>query len=151
MAQSSSIEWTEATWNPTTGCTKVSHGCTNCYAERMAFRLKAMGQPRYKDGFKLTLQDDVVDLPLRWKKPRVIFVNSMSGDTFKVRGTFSRLGSNGSMTTKFTLPSHTNSKTVRFLKSSDRRGSAYSSPPPQSKQTFASSTVSKSSGVFPRL
>lgn len=78
MAQSSSIEWTEATWNPTTGCTKVSHGCTNCYAERMAFRLKAMGQPRYKDGFKLTLQDDVVDLPLRWKKPRVIFVNSMS-------------------------------------------------------------------------
>ena len=78
MAQSSSIEWTEATWNPTTGCTKVSHGCTNCYAERMSFRLKAMGQPRYKDGFKLTLQDDVVDLPLKWKKPRVIFVNSMS-------------------------------------------------------------------------
>ena len=78
MAQSSSIEWTEATWNPTTGCTKVSHGCTNCYAERMAFRLQAMGQPRYKDGFKLTLQDDIVDLPLRWKKPRVIFVNSMS-------------------------------------------------------------------------
>lgn len=78
MAQNSSIEWTEATWNPTTGCTKVSHGCTNCYAERMAFRLKAMGQPRYKDGFKLTLQNDVVELPLKWKKPRVIFVNSMS-------------------------------------------------------------------------
>lgn len=78
MAQSSSIEWTEATWNPTTGCTKVSQGCTNCYAERMSFRLKAMGQPRYKDGFKLTLQNDVVDLPLKWKKPRVIFVNSMS-------------------------------------------------------------------------
>lgn len=78
MAQRSSIEWTEATWNPTTGCTKVSEGCRFCYAERMAGRLKAMGQPRYRDGFELTLQDDVVDLPLKWKKPRVIFVNSMS-------------------------------------------------------------------------
>jgi protein gp37 len=78
MAQRSSIEWTEATWNPTTGCTKVSHGCTNCYAEKMANRLRAMGQERYRDGFKLTLQDDVVRLPLQWKKPRVIFVNSMS-------------------------------------------------------------------------
>ncbi len=78
MAQNSSIEWTEATWNPTTGCTKVSPGCANCYAERMAYRLKAMEQPRYRDGFKLTLQDDVVGLPLKWKKPRLIFVNSMS-------------------------------------------------------------------------
>ena len=78
MAQNSSIEWTEATWNPTTGCTKVSPGCANCYAERMANRLKAMKQPRYATGFKLALQEDIVELPLRWKKPRVIFVNSMS-------------------------------------------------------------------------
>ncbi len=78
MAQSSSIEWTEATWNPVTGCTKISPGCKFCYAERMAHRLEAMGQPRYADGFRLTLQPDLVDLPLKWKSPRVIFVNSMS-------------------------------------------------------------------------
>jgi protein gp37 len=78
VAENSSIEWTEATWNPTTGCTKISPGCTHCYAERMAIRLRAMGQKRYRDGFKLTLQDDVVELPLKWKRPRLIFVNSMS-------------------------------------------------------------------------
>ena len=78
MATISSIEWTEATWNPVTGCTKISPGCKHCYAERMARRLKAMGVERYRDGFKVTLQPDLVDLPLRWKKPRVIFVNSMS-------------------------------------------------------------------------
>lgn len=78
MALGSSIEWTEATWNPVTGCTKISPGCKHCYAERMARRLKAMGQARYINGFKVTLQDDVVDLPLRWKLPRIIFVNSMS-------------------------------------------------------------------------
>jgi protein gp37 len=78
MAQASSIEWTEATWNPVTGCTKVSPGCANCYAERMAKRLKAMGQPRYRNGFKLTLQPDVLEVPLRWKRPRMVFVNSMS-------------------------------------------------------------------------
>ena len=78
MANGSKIEWTEATWNPVTGCTKVSPGCKNCYAERMSKRLKAMGLPQYRNGFALTLQHDVVDLPLRWKKPRVIFVNSMS-------------------------------------------------------------------------
>lgn len=78
MAQSSKIEWTEATWNPVTGCTKVSPGCKFCYADRMARRLQAMGQSRYRDGFALTLQPDLVDLPLRWKKPRTIFVNSMS-------------------------------------------------------------------------
>jgi protein gp37 len=83
MAQSSSIEWTEATWNPVTGCTKVSPGCKFCYAERMAKRLQAMGQERYRDGFSLTLQNDLVELPLRWKAPRVIFVNSMS-DLFHV-------------------------------------------------------------------
>lgn len=78
MAQISSIEWTEATWNPTTGCTKISPGCANCYAERMAKRLKAMGQPRYANAFDLTLQEDLIERPLSWKKPRVIFVNSMS-------------------------------------------------------------------------
>lgn len=78
MAQLSSIEWTEATWNPVTGCSKVSPGCKNCYAERMAARLQAMGSPRYQNGFKVTLQEDLVELPLEWKQPRVIFVNSMS-------------------------------------------------------------------------
>ncbi len=78
MAQASSIEWTEATWNPVTGCTKISPGCKHCYAERMAERLQAMGQPHYRDGFELTLQPDVLELPLRWKTPRMIFVNSMS-------------------------------------------------------------------------
>jgi protein gp37 len=77
MAQSS-IEWTESTWNPVLGCDKVSPGCKYCYAERMAKRLQGMGQPRYKDGFKLTLHEDVLDLPLSWKKPQRIFVNSMS-------------------------------------------------------------------------
>ena len=78
MSNGSKIEWTEATWNPVTGCTKVSPGCKNCYAERMSKRLKAMGVSQYRNGFALTLQDDVVELPLRWKKPRIIFVNSMS-------------------------------------------------------------------------
>ncbi len=78
MAQLSSIEWTDATWNPVTGCTKISPGCKHCYAERMAKRLQAMGQPRYVDGFKLNLQHDIVLQPLSWKKPRLVFVNSMS-------------------------------------------------------------------------
>lgn len=78
MAQTTSIEWTEATWNPVTGCTKVSPGCKHCYAERMARRLQAMGQPRYADGFRVSLQRDLVGVPLRWRKPRRIFVNSMS-------------------------------------------------------------------------
>ncbi len=74
----SKIEWTESSWNPLTGCTKISPGCKNCYAERMAIRLKAMGQKNYRNGFKLTLHPHVLDLPLRWKKPQFIFVNSMS-------------------------------------------------------------------------
>ena len=78
MAQQSSIEWTESTWNPVTGCSKISPGCKNCYAERMAKRLKAMGSARYRNGFKVTLQEDIIELPLEWKQPRVIFVNSMS-------------------------------------------------------------------------
>ena len=78
MALSSSIEWTESTWNPLTGCTKVSPGCANCYAERMALRLKAMGNPNYANGFNLTMHENILALPLRWGKPQTIFVNSMS-------------------------------------------------------------------------
>jgi len=78
MAGKSAIEWTGSTWNPVTGCTKISSGCENCYAERMAKRLQAMGQPNYKNGFKLTLHPHIADLPLLWKKPQMIFVNSMS-------------------------------------------------------------------------
>jgi protein gp37 len=78
MALGSGIEWTESTWNPVTGCNKISPGCKYCYAERMAERLQAMGQPNYKDGFRLTLQPHMLELPLQWKKPQTIFVNSMS-------------------------------------------------------------------------
>ena len=78
MAEKSSIEWTESTWNPVTGCTNISPGCTNCYAERMAKRLKAMGQSNYKNGFKVTTHEHALNLPLTWKKPQTIFVNSMS-------------------------------------------------------------------------
>lgn len=78
MAQGSSIEWTEATWNPVTGCSKVSPGCKHCYAERMAARLKAIGQPNYRNGFALTLQPHMLELPLRWKRSLIVFVNSMS-------------------------------------------------------------------------
>ncbi len=78
MAQSSGIEWTDSTWNPVTGCTKISPGCKHCYAERMAIRLAGMDQPRYRNGFEVTLQSDLIALPLQWRRPRVIFVNSMS-------------------------------------------------------------------------
>ena len=78
MASKSTIEWTDTTWNPVTGCTKISPGCKNCYAHRMARRLYAMGQARYRNNFAVTLQPDVLDQPLRWNQPRKIFVNSMS-------------------------------------------------------------------------
>lgn len=78
MGIRSAIEWTESTWNPVTGCTKISPGCKHCYAERMAVRLKAMGQPNYANGFQLTLQPHALEAPLSWKKPQKIFVNSMS-------------------------------------------------------------------------
>ena len=78
MSDQTGIEWTDATWNPVTGCSKVSPGCKNCYAERLAFRLRAMGNPRYRNGFAVTLQPDQLTLPLRWRQPRRIFVNSMS-------------------------------------------------------------------------
>ncbi len=78
MAQASSIEWTQNSWNPVTGCTKVSPGCKHCYAERMSRRLRAMGLPQYRNGFRVTLQPDALEIPLKWKKPSTIFVNSMS-------------------------------------------------------------------------
>jgi protein gp37 len=78
MAQNSKIEWTESTWNPVTGCSKISVGCRNCYAERMALRLKAAGSPNYVNGFRVTLHPHVLEIPLHWKQPRTIFVNSMS-------------------------------------------------------------------------
>ncbi len=78
MAANSAIGWTEATWNPVTGCTKISLGCQNCYAERMAHRLQAMGQSNYTAGFKVRTHENALSLPLTWKKSRTIFVNSMS-------------------------------------------------------------------------
>src|SRR5659263_711616 len=78
MATNSSIEWTQATWNPVTGCTKASPGCRHCYAERMARRLQAMGQRNYVNGFKPAVHEHALSLPLHWKKPRAVFVNSMS-------------------------------------------------------------------------
>ena len=74
----SAIEWTESTWNPLTGCSKISPGCKHCYAERMAKRLQAMGLEKYRNGFKLSLHPDVLEEPLQWMKPQMIFVNSMS-------------------------------------------------------------------------
>lgn len=78
MGDKSAIEWTNATWNPSTGCSKVSPGCKNCYAESFALRLKRMGNPKYKKGFQFVLHEDALDIPLKWKTPKKIFVNSMS-------------------------------------------------------------------------
>lgn len=78
MMATTKIEWTDAVWNPVTGCSKISEGCRNCYAERMARRLKAMGAKRYQNGFQVTLHPDLLDAPLKWRKPKKIFVNSMS-------------------------------------------------------------------------
>lgn len=88
MASVSAIEWTDSTWNPVTGCSKISPGCKNCYAERMAKRLKAMGQLNYVNGFELAMHEEVLDQPLRWKKQQNIFVNSMS-DLFHEKVPFS--------------------------------------------------------------
>jgi protein gp37 len=78
MSEISPIEWTESTWNPVTGCTQISIGCKNCYAMRMAKRLQAMGNANYINGFDITLHENMLSRPLNWKKPRLIFVNSMS-------------------------------------------------------------------------
>ena len=78
MAGLTKIEWTEATWNPVTGCDKISPGCKNCYAERLALRLRAAGTTQYQNGFLLTLHPKTLEIPISWKKPKVIFVNSMS-------------------------------------------------------------------------
>ncbi len=84
MGAASAIEWTDATWNPVTGCDKVSPGCKHCYAERFSTRLQAMGHPRYANGNRVSLHWDMVETPLHWRKPRLIFVNSMS-DLFHER------------------------------------------------------------------
>lgn len=78
MGDHSLIEWTQATWNPVTGCSKVSPGCKHCYAERFAARLMAAGHPKYANGFRVTLHPEILALPLQWSRPRMIFVNSMS-------------------------------------------------------------------------
>ncbi|MBI3259249.1 MAG: phage Gp37/Gp68 family protein [Ignavibacteriae bacterium] len=78
MSEKSGIEWTHATWNPTTGCTKVSPGCLNCYAEKLSYRLYRMGVEKYKNNFKLTIHEDSLEIPLKWQEPKLIFVNSMS-------------------------------------------------------------------------
>jgi protein gp37 len=87
MGDRTRIEWTDATWNPVTGCTKVSSGCDNCYALTLAKRLKAMGQPKYQEdgdprtsgpGFAPSVHEDAVETPYTWKAPRRVFVNSMS-------------------------------------------------------------------------
>ena len=78
MAAHSAIEWTQATWNPVTGCTKISQGCKRCYAERLSTRLRAMGVNKYRSGFSVTLHRAVLGDPVRWRKPRLVFVNSMS-------------------------------------------------------------------------
>lgn len=78
MSTHSAIEWTEVTWNPVTGCTKISHGCKHCYAERMAQRLRAMSVAKYSAGFSVTVHEAALGEPLRWRKPRLVFVNSMS-------------------------------------------------------------------------
>ena len=84
MGDKSGIEWTDATWNPVTGCTKVSAGCDHCYAETLALRLRKMGNPKYRNGFEVTMHPGALTIPLRWREPRRIFVNSMS-DLFHAR------------------------------------------------------------------
>ena len=84
MSAQTKIEWTESSWNPITGCSKISEGCKNCYAERLSRRLTAMHNPRYVNGFAVTIHEDLLELPKQWKKPRKIFVNSMS-DVFHER------------------------------------------------------------------
>ena len=78
MASRSAIEWTEITWNPVTGCTKISHGCKHCYAERMSRRLQAMGTHKYREGFKVTIHPRTLEEPPKWHRPHLVFVNSMS-------------------------------------------------------------------------
>lgn len=78
MSTNSKIEWTESTWNPVTGCTKISEGCQHCYAERLTVRLQAMGNPKYTEGFRVVLHPESLEDPIKWKKPSMIFVNSMS-------------------------------------------------------------------------
>src|SRR5262245_11536516 len=104
MATVSRIEWTEMTWNPVTGCVKVSQGCKHCYPERLAKRLHAMGARRYRNGFKMTLHEDLVELLRKWRQPRLIFVNSMS-DLFQTTVPFGFI--NRVFATMADCPQHT--------------------------------------------
>ncbi|MBQ4493537.1 MAG: DUF5131 family protein, partial [Elusimicrobiaceae bacterium] len=78
MARNSRISWTSATWNPVTGCSKISLGCQNCYAHKMALYLQSIGSAHYQKGFEVALHDDILKIPLKWKSPKLIFANSMS-------------------------------------------------------------------------
>jgi protein gp37 len=103
MARKSKIEWTESTWNPVTGCTKISIGCRNCYAERFALRLKAAGSRNYTNGFRVTLHPHLLKTPLAWKCPRTIFVNSMSDLFHRVIGGSQSLGRPQPLQTKCSI------------------------------------------------
>jgi protein gp37 len=134
MAVNSGIEWTESTWNPVTGCSEISAGCKNCYAKRMALRLQAMGQPNYRNGFKVTCHPKSLDLPLCWKKPQMIFVNSMS-DLFhtKVPCEF--------ITKIFDVMSRTPQHIYQFLTKRAERLAELSDLMPWSKNVWAGVTV----------
>ena len=134
MSQNSKIEWTETTWNPVTGCTKVSPGCQNCYAERMAKRLKAMGQPNYQNGFTVTCHPNMLSTPLKWRKPRLVFVNSMS-DLFHADVP------DGFIEQVFTTMSHAGQHTFQVLTKRAERLAAMAPHLPWSKNVWAGVTV----------
>jgi protein gp37 len=111
------ITWATTSWNPVTGCTPISPGCENCYAQRMAKRLQGMGQKGYEDGFRITLHEDRLEQPLRWKKPRTIFVCSM-GDLFHKDVPFAWIES---VFYKIMLAANTNNHTFLILTKRPRR------------------------------
>lgn len=130
----SKIEWTESTWNPVTGCSEISAGCKNCYAKRMALRLQAMGQPNYRNGFRVTCHSKSLDLPLSWKKPQMIFVNSMS-DLFHVKVPCEFISK------IFDVMSRTQQHIYQFLTKRAERLAELSDLMPWSKNVWAGVTV----------
>lgn len=128
------IEWTESTWNPVTGCSEISAGCKNCYAKRMALRLQAMGQSNYRNGFKVTCHPKSLDLPLSWKKPQMIFVNSMS-DLFHIKVPCEFI------TKIFDIMSQTPQHIYQFLTKRAERLAELSDSMPWSKNVWAGVTV----------
>jgi protein gp37 len=141
MAQASSIEWTNATWNPVTGCTKISPGCAHCYAERMAKRLQAMGQVRYRNAFKLTLQPDALRVPLRWKRPRMVFVNSMS-DLFHKQVSASFIAS------CFAVMERASQHTFQVLTKRPERAAELAADLPWPRNVWMGTTVENADHVF---